>query len=86
LDKNAVKKIIDELIPRYETRTSGFIKSYHLKNRLGDNAPMMHLELIDKKVFVTKEVPKATKETKEAQTETVKVKETTKAKVKKDGK
>lgn len=86
LDKNAVKKVIAELIPRYEKRTSGFIKSYHLKNRLGDNASMMHLELIDKKVFVTKEAPKATKETKSTETETVTVKETTKAKVKKDGK
>lgn len=54
-DDNAVKKIIEELIPRYEKRTSGFIKSYHLKNRLGDNAPMMRLELVDKKVFVSKD-------------------------------
>jgi large subunit ribosomal protein L17 len=62
-DKNAVKKIVDELIPRYSTRNSGFIKSYHLKNRLGDNAPMMRLELIDKKTFVSesKEVKKSDK-------------------------
>jgi len=55
-DKNAVKKIISELIPRYEKRKSGFIKSYHLKNRLGDNAPMMRLVLVDKMVF-TEEKP-----------------------------
>jgi large subunit ribosomal protein L17 len=54
-DKNAVKKIVEELIPRYKSRNSGFIRSYHLKNRLGDNASMMRLELIDKKVFVNKE-------------------------------
>jgi large subunit ribosomal protein L17 len=54
-DKNAVKKVISELVPRYEGRNSGFIKSYHLKNRVGDNASMMRLELVDKKVFVKKE-------------------------------
>ncbi len=59
-DKNAVKKVMDELIPRYTDRKSGFIKSFHLTNRLGDNAPMMRLELVDKKVFVDK--PAVTKE------------------------
>lgn len=54
-DRNATKKIIEELLPRYENRNSGFIKSYHLKNRLGDNAAMMRLELVDRKVFVDKE-------------------------------
>ena len=52
-DKNAAKKLIVELLPRYATRNSGFIKSYHLKNRAGDNSTMMRLELIDKKVFVS---------------------------------
>lgn len=51
-DNNASKKIIKELVPRYADRKSGFIKSYILKNRLGDNAPMMRLELVDKKVFI----------------------------------
>jgi len=54
-DKNAVKKIVDELIPRFEARTSGFITSFKLKNRLGDNSSMMRLELIDKKTFVNKD-------------------------------
>jgi large subunit ribosomal protein L17 len=53
-DKNASMKLINELIPRYEGRASGFIRSYHLKNRLGDNATAMRLELVDKKVFVGK--------------------------------
>jgi len=52
-DKNAAKKLIVELLPRYATRNSGFIKSYHLKNRSGDNSSMMRLELVDKKTFVT---------------------------------
>lgn len=68
-DNNAVKKIIEELIPRYKDRTCGFIKSYRLKNRLGDNSPMIRLVLVDKMKFVDantetkkaepKETPKA---------------------------
>jgi large subunit ribosomal protein L17 len=68
-DKNAVKKIVEELIPRYEKRNSGFIKSYHLKNRLGDNATMMRLELIDKKKFVTKSDKQDETITKETKTD-----------------
>lgn len=55
-DRNAAKKMSLELIPRYEGRESGFIKIYRLKNRLGDNASMSCLELVDKKKFVKKEV------------------------------
>lgn len=61
-DENAAIKIIEELLPRYESRVSGFIRSYRLQNRLGDNSEMMRLELVDKKVFVDKEV-KSEKET-----------------------
>lgn len=52
-DKNASDKVIKELFPRYKDRNSGFIRSFRLKNRLGDNAPMIRLELVDKKVFVS---------------------------------
>jgi len=54
-DKNAVKKIIEELVPRFADRKSGFCKSYHLKNRVGDNSSMMRVELIGKKTVVKKE-------------------------------
>lgn len=55
----AVKKIINELIPRYKDRKSGFVRIIQLKNRLGDNAEMAMVELVDKKVFV--EEPKKIK-------------------------
>ena len=61
-DKNASDKMIKELFPRYKDRNSGFIRSFHLKNRLGDNAPMMRLELVDKKVFVAEEIKTTVKE------------------------
>lgn len=53
-DRNAVDKVLKELLPRYKDRQSGFTRLYHLQNRAGDNAPMARLELIDKKVFVEK--------------------------------
>lgn len=83
-DKNAVKKIVEELVPRYEKRNSGFIRSFHLKNRLGDNSAMMRLELIDKKVFVEKEVSKLV-EDKKVKTTDIK-EENTKVKVTKNAK
>ena len=54
-DRVAVKKVMDEFIPRYEGRKSGFVRIIQLKNRLGDNAEMARVELVDKKVFVDTE-------------------------------
>lgn len=50
-DKNAAKKVYDELSKRYASRTSGFIRLYHIGNRLGDNSKMARLELVDRKIF-----------------------------------
>ena len=52
-DKNAAKKIFDELSARYESRNSGFVRLYHMPARLGDNSAMMRIELVDRKVFVS---------------------------------
>ncbi len=71
-DQNAVDKIVKELIPRYLNRTSGFVRSYRLGNRLGDNSPMIRLELIDRKVFV-KEEAKAEKSEAKTEKENTKV-------------
>jgi len=57
--KDVAAKLMNELIPRYQDRKSGFIKSYRLKNRLGDNAEMIRLELVDKKVFIEEKPAKA---------------------------
>lgn len=68
-DQNAAKKLIIELLPRYKNRISGYIRSYHLKNRLGDNSSMMRLELVDKKVFVEKVETKITEKSKKVKEE-----------------
>jgi large subunit ribosomal protein L17 len=71
LDRNAVKKTIEVLVPRYEGRESGFTHTYHLKNRLGDNAPMIRVELVDRKVMEPEIAPEkaisAAKEAKEVE-------------------
>ncbi|MEI8143667.1 MAG: 50S ribosomal protein L17 [Candidatus Berkelbacteria bacterium] len=67
-DRNATKKVVDELSKRYESRNSGFVRSFRLNPRKGDNAPMMRLELVDKKVFVAEKVEvKDEKETKKVE-------------------
>jgi len=53
-DKNATKKVLSEFVPRYINRKSGFTKIYRINNRMGDNAPQVLIELVDKKVFVDK--------------------------------
>lgn len=80
-DKNAVKKVMKELLPRFANRQSGFVRIYKTGNRLGDNAPTAIVELVDKKVFIEtkiakekKEKPaKASKEANTVKTETKKV-------------
>jgi len=60
-DKNAAKKTFNELSKRYIDRQSGFVKSYHIGYRLGDNSKMIRLELVDRKVFVAQKEDKVIK-------------------------
>ncbi len=43
---SASKKVIEELLKRYEGRTSGFTRLLRIGNRKGDNAPLVQLELV----------------------------------------
>ena len=51
-DKNASKKLLEEIVPRYEKRKSGFVTLSRLGRRIGDNSNITRIELIEKKVFV----------------------------------
>ncbi len=44
-DENAVKKVLEDLVPRYKNIKTGFIHSYRKGRRLGDGAEMIILEL-----------------------------------------
>ncbi len=48
-DRDLVGKVFDELAPRYEGRPGGYTRIYRLGPRKGDNAPMVMLELVDRK-------------------------------------
>ena len=42
-----VKKLFDEIAPRYENRPGGYTRLFKLGQRLGDSAEMVVLELIE---------------------------------------
>lgn len=46
LDKNASKKLTQEIAEKYKNQQSGFTRISDLGPRSGDNAPMVQLELV----------------------------------------
>lgn len=44
--KNAVKKLFEDLIARYQSRHSGYTTSYNLMPRLGDGSSMILIKLL----------------------------------------
>lgn len=57
-DREIVVKLFDELGPRYATRNGGYLRILKCGFRLGDNAPMALVELVDRP-DVTAEAPAA---------------------------
>jgi large subunit ribosomal protein L17 len=49
-DKAMVAKLFTELGPRYQTRPGGYIRILKCGFRPGDNAPMAHVELVDRPI------------------------------------
>ena len=47
-DKVAVGKLFVELGPRYRERKGGYTRILKCGNRVGDNAPMAYIELVDR--------------------------------------
>lgn len=45
-DKDVARKVFDDLGPRYADRAGGYTRLVKLGPRLGDNAPMVQLELV----------------------------------------
>jgi large subunit ribosomal protein L17 len=47
-DRDVVAKVYDVLAPRYEERAGGYTRAYKLGLRVGDAAPIVLLELVDR--------------------------------------
>ncbi len=47
-DKEAVGKLFVDLGPRYSQRPGGYLRILKCGNRVGDNAPMAYVELVDR--------------------------------------
>lgn len=46
-DKAVVSKVFDELAPKYANRNGGYTRIIKLKERIGDDALTIRLELVD---------------------------------------
>ena len=47
-DREMVVKLFEELGPRYKTRNGGYLRILKFGFRIGDNAPMAYVELMDR--------------------------------------
>ncbi|HUD20454.1 MAG TPA: 50S ribosomal protein L17 [Candidatus Saccharimonadales bacterium] len=56
LDKNAVKKMFEEILPRYKSGETTFVRTFRLLPRKGDSAEMMMVSLIRPLVIEEKTV------------------------------
>jgi len=46
-DKDVVVKLFEEIAPRYEAKHGGYTRIYKIGKRLGDNAEMSLIELVE---------------------------------------
>jgi large subunit ribosomal protein L17 len=59
-DRDVVTKLFNELGPRYKARPGGYLRILKFGFRVGDNAPMALVELIDRPGAQTESADKAT--------------------------
>jgi|SRR5471030_1341461 large subunit ribosomal protein L17 len=64
-DQAALAKLFDTLGPRFKSRPGGYTRIIHTQNRVGDNAPMSILELVE--LSEKTEAPKAEEKTAKAE-------------------
>src|SRR5690348_14714993 len=58
-DRDIVTKLFNELGPRYQTRPGGYTRILKMGFRVGDNAPMAFVELVDRPEVAAAETTEA---------------------------
>jgi large subunit ribosomal protein L17 len=56
-DREVVVKVFDVLGPRYAARNGGYLRILKMGFRVGDNAPMAYIELLDRPETPAEEAP-----------------------------
>jgi large subunit ribosomal protein L17 len=75
VNHNAVVKLIEDLGPRFASRSGGYTRAMKIGNRVADNAPMVMMEWVEKKaVTIAKEAKAPKKEVKKAEAKKVETK------------
>ena len=69
-DQAALAKLFETIGPRFKQRPGGYTRIVHLGNRVGDNAPMSILELVEKSEKTAEPTSKPAAEKKAAAKET----------------
>ncbi|MEK7517868.1 MAG: 50S ribosomal protein L17 [Patescibacteria group bacterium] len=59
LGRNAIRKIVSDIVPRVVGRNSGYTKLVHLGRRFSDNASMVLMEWVGEEIKSEKFPPKA---------------------------
>jgi large subunit ribosomal protein L17 len=84
-DQAALAKLFETIAPRFKARPGGYTRIVHIPNRIGDNAPMAILELVEKSAPEAKQAEPEKKSEKKGEKKVAEEKKPAKVKAAKGG-